>query len=106
MTQNTLIKNWILENGSILPAKIAGVVFQGVMFGSESSKRCREMRARGIVHSAKDARFERFSLAEPIVYLGKPSLEELLPGKVIQVKNLSLNQACWEETKQVIKLNL
>jgi hypothetical protein len=63
MTQKQLIKEYLYLNGSILPAKLAGVVFKGKMFGSETSKRCREMRAEGILKSEGDGKFERFYLA-------------------------------------------
>lgn len=72
MTQKQLIKEYLNEFGSILPAKIAGVVYKGTMFGSETSKRCREMRASGELRSEGDGKFERFYL------LGKKPLKEFI----------------------------
>lgn len=62
MTQQQLIREYCEIHGSILPAKISGVIFMGKMFGSETSKRCRELRKQGILKSEKDGRFERFYL--------------------------------------------
>ena len=68
MTQYDLIINWIKDNGSILPAKMSGRVYQKTMFGSESSKRCRELRKMGILRSEREGKFERFYLYQPQVY--------------------------------------
>ena len=62
MTQHNLIKEYILEHGSILPAKLTGHIYKETMFGSEISKRCRELRKKGILTSVKDGKFERFYL--------------------------------------------
>lgn len=62
MTQKQLIKEYLYQFGSILPAKLAGVVYKGEMFGSETSKRCRELRAEGMLVSEGDGKFERFYL--------------------------------------------
>lgn len=60
MTQHTLILEWIKEHGSILPAKMSGKTYLGTMFGSETSKRCRELRLKGQLISKKDGKFERY----------------------------------------------
>jgi len=60
MTQHQLVKEYIKEFGSILPAKIGGTIYKGQMFGSETSKRCRELRKSGILVGQKDGKFERF----------------------------------------------
>lgn len=62
MTQHKLVLEFIKQNGSILPAKMAGYIFMGHMFGSETSKRCRELRKSGILKSQNDGKFERFYL--------------------------------------------
>ena len=64
ITQQKLIIEWLKENKSILPAKIGGHIYKGVMFGSETSKRCRELRAKGILRSEVAGKFERFFLNE------------------------------------------
>ena len=64
LTQKQLILEWVKENGSILPAKMSGRIYKDQMFGSESSKRCRELRMEGKLMSEPDGRFERFSLPE------------------------------------------
>lgn len=63
-TQYQIIKDWITQHGSILPAKMAGVVFEETMFGSECSKRCRELRKMGLLESKQEGRFERFYFKE------------------------------------------
>lgn len=45
MTQHELVVAYIKDRGFILPAKLGGTIYQGIMFGSETSKRCRELRA-------------------------------------------------------------
>jgi len=84
MTQHQLIKEWILENGSILPAKMSGQIYKETMFGSEISKRCRELRKKGILMSVKDGKFERFFLIDqdtvevPIIGTIDSKTEEVL----------------------------
>lgn len=63
LTQKDLVLKYIREFGSILPAKKGGDIYLGEMFGSETSKRCREMRREGILVSSPDEsnpKFERF----------------------------------------------
>lgn len=62
MTQKDLIEEYLEEFGSILPAKMAGKIYCGMMFGSETSKRCREMRADKMLRSEGEGKFERFYL--------------------------------------------
>jgi len=64
MTQKELILEWIKEHGSILPAKMAGTVYLGQMFGSETSKRCRELRAQNVLKSHQEGKFEVFSISD------------------------------------------
>ena len=69
LTQKELILEWIKNYGSILPAKMAGRIYLDQMFGSETSKRCRELRAEGKLASEPDGKFERFYLPEPQIKL-------------------------------------
>lgn len=62
MTQQELILEYCKEHGSILPAKLYGFVYKDQIFGSELSKRCRELRKAGKLLSEKDGKFERFYL--------------------------------------------
>ncbi len=84
MTQYQLVKEYILEYGSILPAKLSGSVYKGTMFGSEISKRCRELRKKGILTSVKEGKFERFFLIDqdtvevPIVGTVNSATEEVV----------------------------
>lgn len=67
-TQHELILDYVKEYGSIIPAKMSGMIYKGIMFGSESSKRCRELRTQGILISHKKGKFEEFSLKEkPVI---------------------------------------
>lgn len=60
LSQKELILAYVDQFGSILPAKISGIVFKGQMLGSESSKRCRELRAEGKLISKQEGKFEKF----------------------------------------------
>lgn len=64
MTQKQLILKYVKENGQITPAKMAGRVYAGKMFGSETSKRCRELRKDGVLSSRPVGRFEVFYIDE------------------------------------------
>lgn len=79
MTQHQLVLTWIREKGSILPAKMAGIVYMGQMFGSETSKRCRELRSMGKLYGKKEGKFERFFL-RPEIQL--PPAREIKPEPV------------------------
>jgi len=62
-TQKELIKLYINLHGSIVPARMGGKHFAGNFFGSETSKRCREMRRAGILTSCpwkENPKFEEF----------------------------------------------
>jgi hypothetical protein len=60
MTQHALILAYIEEFGSVTPAKMYGEVYKGQMCGSEFSRRCRELRKRGILESKREGKFEIF----------------------------------------------
>jgi hypothetical protein len=93
MKQKPLIIEYIKEHGSILPAKIGGKIYKGTMFGSETSKRCRELRADGKLESKPDGKFERFYLKGTVLI----GFEEKTPSPyrktegIIQDQLLTLN---------------
>lgn len=60
MKQTDLILAYVDEFGSITPAKMARVIYKRTMFGSETSRRCRELRAEGKLKSMGVGRFETF----------------------------------------------
>ena len=68
MKQKEFILEYITETGSITPARMIGKLYKAndgetYMFPSELGKRCREMRAAGILDSEPDKdnpKFERF----------------------------------------------
>lgn len=95
MTQKQIILKYIDLHGSILPAKMAGEIFEGVMFGSETSKRCREMRKEGVLVSHKEGKFEVFTKRviaahpafQPILDTIQSSpLQHLFPVDQMQIK--------------------
>lgn len=62
-TQKQLIKLYLDEHGSITPARLCGTPYLNGFFGAEISKRCREMRAEGLLRSEPDEKrpkFEKF----------------------------------------------
>ena len=65
MTQKQLVMAWVEEHGSITPAKMAGTIYNDTMFGSETSKRCRELRSEGKLTSETQGKFEVFYLVIP-----------------------------------------
>lgn len=69
MTQADLVIKYCEENGSIIPAKLVQRAYKGEWFGSEISRVCRGLRAKGVLISEKDGRFEKFYL----VKANKPS---------------------------------
>lgn len=64
MKQSELVIEWVREFGDITPALMAGRIYKDTMFGSETSKRCRELRTKGVLDSRKDGKFEIFFLKE------------------------------------------
>ena len=68
MTQKQLIIDYCREFGFIIPAKMAGKIYKDTMFGSESSKRCREIRQDGydgyFLESEPSDKFEKFYIKE------------------------------------------
>lgn len=62
LTQHELILAYIKDNGSFTPAKMVGKIYLGQMYGSESGKRCRELRKQGKLWSKKEGKFEVFYL--------------------------------------------
>ena len=55
---------YVEKFGSIIPAKMGGKVFMDTMFGSETSKRCRELRREGKLDSERVGKFEKFYFKE------------------------------------------
>lgn len=82
MTQKELILKWIEEHGSITPAKMSGTVYYETIFGSETSKRCREMRARGSLESYQEGKFEVYRLKKL-----KPAFEPEQAEQQLKIKN-------------------
>lgn len=68
MTQEELILLYLQTNQWIIPAKMGGYIFNGNMFGSETSRACRRLRKRGTLHSDRHGKFERFYMAKQPKY--------------------------------------
>ena len=62
MTQSDLIITYVSEFGEINPAKMAGKVYYGEMFGSESPRRCRQLRNQKKLISKKEGKFTVYYL--------------------------------------------
>lgn len=62
LSQHELILKFVKEYGEITPARIGGKAWEGGFFGAESSKRCRELRAKGLLASERRGKFEVFYL--------------------------------------------
>lgn len=64
-------KNWILDfidfHGSVTPARMGGQIWDSRLWPSQGDKRCREMRAAGILLSERDGKFEKFYRADRIL---------------------------------------
>ena len=60
MKQHELIMEYVKEFGAIVPAKVGGRAFHNGFFGSETSKRCRELRAQKKLVSRSEGKFEVF----------------------------------------------
>jgi len=60
ITQKQLIMEYVRFYGDIVPAKMSGSIYMGVMFGSETSRRCRELRKEGKLESRGSGKFEKF----------------------------------------------
>lgn len=86
MKQKDLIIYWIRQYGSIIPAKMSGEVYMGEMFGSETSKRCRELRKVGKLVSWKDGKFEMYALSPQM------PVEPLPPAKLSTFETLHEDQ--------------
>ena len=62
------VMEYIFEFGSIVPARMGGNSYQGAIFGSETTKRCRELRNFGLIESTKkERRMGVFTLKEPVI---------------------------------------
>jgi hypothetical protein len=96
MTQKELIIEYIKENGSILPAKMSGEVYKGTMFGSETSKRCRELRKLGKIESKQDGKFERFYIyAYRLV--SEPREEVIMKYPEVGMSTMNMVRRAWKE---------
>jgi hypothetical protein len=62
MKQHTLVMEYVRLYGSINPAKVKGTSFMGGFFGSETPKRCRELRANGSLASHPEGKYVIYTL--------------------------------------------
>ncbi len=79
MTQQELLLDYIDHYGYIVPAKMGGKEYNGGYFGSETSKRARELRADGILDSRphpNSPKFEVFFRAGNLPAMYKKELNE------------------------------
>ena len=81
MTQSQLLIEYILEYGSAIPAKLTGTPYKDGFFGSEISRRVRDLRKAGRLTSVKEGKFEKFFLVDQDVKEEKfmaPLFEEMI----------------------------
>ena len=96
MTQKKLILEYVDEYRSILPAKIAGKIYKGVMFGSETSKRCRELRKAGMLNSHSEGKFTVYTrrvMVAPVfqgILDNISPLQRLFPGVEENLKRMTI----------------
>ena len=60
--QQQHIYRYIGKFGYAHPAKLIGQIYEGKKFPAELSKRCRELRAMGLLESERDGKYEKFFL--------------------------------------------
>lgn len=103
MTQPELIIEYINQNGSITPAKLNDkdrrVFIDSVEYGwlgSQTDKRCRELRAKGVLFSEKDGKYEVFRLTEAKPLESNPSASE-------RVSSLSIGGMNIFEAQEAVK---
>jgi hypothetical protein len=60
--QQKLVYDHIKEFGKISPAHKGGTIYRCKMFGSETTKRCRELEAMGLITGYKNGRFVDYKL--------------------------------------------
>lgn len=64
MTEKQALYDYIKANGEAIPAKLHGKVWMGHFFGSEVTRRARDLRKEGKVVSEKEGKFEKFYLPQ------------------------------------------
>lgn len=105
MTQAELIIEYIKEFGQITPAKMSGTIYKDEMFGSEVSKRCRELRARGTLESQQIGKFEVFKLKEK-KNLEIPKWKQRLSGPDERLRELLKRiPVKWENASAINEIN-
>ena len=82
MTQTEQVIYWIQEHGEITPARLGGKIYKGRMFGSETSRVCRTLRADGYLESKKTGRFTSFYLAGDIRHRIEPKTPQIAKSSV------------------------
>lgn len=88
MKQENLIIEYCQLYGEITPAKMGGKVFMGTMFGSETPRNCRRLRAKGILKSDRRGKFEVFWLANDGKAEYSLSNQKTPPRAVLSVSGL------------------
>lgn len=71
LSQSQLVMRYLRENGQIVPARHVGSRTSGGFFGSEITRRCREMRKQGLLHSERWAENPKFVVFYPTKNLTK-----------------------------------
>lgn len=64
MIQSQLLLQIIKDKGSVVPSKMCGNIYNGIMCGSDFPRRARDLRKKGILRSEQEGRFERYFLVD------------------------------------------
>ena len=64
MTNYQQILDYLTEFKEIIPAKMGGKIYKGIIWPSQLDKRCRELRAKGILTSFSDGKFTGFKMVQ------------------------------------------
>ena len=63
-SQRQLLLEIIKQNKEVIPAKLCGNFYLGQIFGSDITRRARELREKGILDSREEGQFTVFFIKE------------------------------------------
>ena len=106
-TQSSLLIEYILEFGSACPAKLTGTEYKGGFFGSEISRRARDLRKAGRLTSVSEGKFERFFLVEQDEVLpAREAFDEMFKEPLDTLSKLRIKPASIPIPEVNLKMNL
>jgi len=87
VTQKDLALAFIKEFGGIVPAKMSGKVYRGIMFGHSIDVRCRELRSDGFLMDHPEGKFIRFIASDKLKEEWEDQMDALELKKIITRKS-------------------